>query len=259
MARLAVFGDLHGAFGRDDALALDARGYDGALFVGDLGSARPGSLRAVARAIAGLRTPAVVLPGNHDGPSALGVLREAVLGGWHPPGSGLRTVARTERIARWLHPVPLGGYSLHPLPGVTVVAARPWAMDGRRASFAAALARRHGVHDLASSARRLQALVGPTTGPVVILAHNGPAGLGVRPCDPWSLHGRDAGDTDLTVVLGHPAVKAVVAGHLHLGHERDAFRAVDGVLCVNAARVPRRGHFVEVEVDDDGARARWVR
>jgi len=258
--RLAVFGDVHGRFDRREAEALDAQGYDGVLFVGDLGGPLPGSLRRVAQSIARLQTAAVVLPGNHDGPSALGILREAVLHGWHPPGSARRILRRTERLARWLHPVPLAGYSSHVLGAATVVAARPWAMDGRRASFAGALSARHGVEGLESSAARLCALVDDAMGPIVVLAHNGPAGLGSRPEDPWSHGGRDAGDSDLTVALRHRvgAVRAVVAGHMHLGRTREAFRTLDGVLCVNAAQVPRRGRHVALTIDGQGATARWV-
>ncbi len=258
--RLAVFGDVHGRFDRREAAALDAQGYDGVLFVGDLGGPLPGSLKRVARTIAGLQTPAIVLPGNHDGPSALGILREALLQGWHPPGSSKRVLKRTERLARWLRPVPLAGFSSHALGAVTVVAARPWAMDGRRASFAGALMARHGVDGLEASAARLCALVDEAAGPVVVLAHNGPAGLGSRPEDPWSHGGRDAGDSDLTVVLRHRAgaVWAVVAGHMHLGRTRDPFRTFDGVLCVNAAQVPRRGRHVALTLDGEGVVARWV-
>jgi uncharacterized protein (TIGR04168 family) len=258
--RLAVFGDVHGAFGPDEARAVDQRGYDGVLFVGDLGGALPGSLRRVARAIATLRTPTVVLPGNHDGPSPLGILREAVLGGWHPPGAASRLLRRTARIERWLGPVPMAGYSLHPMGDVTVLAARPWAMDGRRASFAKALARRHQVGTLAESTDRLCQLLDQVSGPVVLLAHNGPAGLGLRDEDPWSHRGRDIGDTDLTAALRHGGgrVRAVVAGHMHLGSTRDAIRSLDGALCVNAAEVPRRGRHIVLSVGDDRATASWA-
>ncbi len=257
--RLAVYGDVHGAFDPDEARALDGMGYDGVLFVGDLGTLAPGSRRRVARAIGSLRTPTLVLPGNHDGPSPLGILREAVFHGWHPPGSARRLHRRTEALARALEPVPLVGYATHPLGGLTVASARPWAMDGRRTSFDGALERRHGVSGLADSAARLRRLLASCSGPVVVLAHNGPAGLGARPQDPWSLDGRDAGDPDLAAALTDaPSVRAVVAGHMHLGSTRDAFRTHRGILHVNAAEVPRRGRHVELVVDHDGAVARWV-
>ena len=257
--RLAVYGDVHGAFDLDEARALDRLGYDGILFVGDLGTLAPGSGRRVARAIASLRTPTLVLPGNHDGPSPLGVFREAVLHGWHPPGSARRLLRRTDALARALHPVPLVGYSSHPVGELTVVAARPWAMDGRRSSFDGALQRLHGVSGLAASATRLRALLAACEGPVVVLAHNGPAGLGARPSDPWSLDGRDAGDPDLAAAISdQPHVRAVVAGHMHLGDTRDAFRRHGGLLHVNAAEVPRQGRHVELVVDHEGAQGRWV-
>lgn len=259
-ARLAVIGDVHGRFDRSEARALDAMGYDGILFVGDLGSWLHTGVRRVATAIASLRTPAVVLPGNHDGPSPLGVLREAVLRGRHPTGSGARTVRRTARIARWLHPVPFAGYSLHAFGGVTVVAARPWAMDGHRLTFRRALELRHGVPSLEASAQRLCALVDATEGPLVFLAHNGPAGLGAGDDGPWALSGVDRGDADLTVAVRHAGTraKAVVAGHMHLGGRRADALVQRGALHINGAEVPRGRRHVEVVVDALGARARWV-
>jgi uncharacterized protein (TIGR04168 family) len=248
--RLAVFGDLHGDFTPHDARAVDALGYDGVLFVGDLGSWLHTGIRRVARAISTLKTPALVIPGNHDGPSPLGVLREAVLGGRHPRGSARRTLRRTRRIERWLSPVPLVGYSAHPLGAVTVIAARPWAM-GAGLSFSASLARRHGVGSLQGSTERLCALVDATSGPLVFLAHNGPAGLGSEAEDLWSRRGVDLGDADLTAAVEHagPRAVAVVAGHMHLGPGRDSHRTHRGVLHVNAARVPAEGRHVVLVVD----------
>lgn len=64
--RIGLIGDLHGAFDPVDSEQLDACEYERLVFVGDLG---PGTLEAdrkVARAMARLRTPTMVMPGNND-------------------------------------------------------------------------------------------------------------------------------------------------------------------------------------------------
>ncbi|HKU42217.1 MAG TPA: metallophosphoesterase, partial [Polyangiales bacterium] len=69
--RIAVIGDVHLAWDARDVAALDAAAYDLLLFVGDLaGYGAEGGVR-VARSIAELRTPALVLPGNHDAVTTL--------------------------------------------------------------------------------------------------------------------------------------------------------------------------------------------
>lgn len=261
MTRLAVVGDVHVDLSTADVATLDRRGYDAVLFVGDLGGLLHHGVRTMCERIARLRTPTLFLPGNHDGPSNLGILREAVLGGWHPPGSGRRLLARTDRIAHWIAPVPVVGYSLHPVGDLTVIAARPWAMNGVRASFASALDRRYGVRDLAGSAARLKTLVDQApTERIVFLAHNGPSGLGNDPQAPWALaNGTDLGDPDLAEAVAYAGerVHAVVAGHIHHGPGRRWHVERGGVHYVNAARNPLRGFYVEV--DDEGVREATTR
>ena len=76
--RLALIGDVHLRFDADDVRALDGAGYDAVLFAGDLaGYAHRGGLRT-ARAIASLRTPAIVIPGNHDGAHPQQLLAEVL-------------------------------------------------------------------------------------------------------------------------------------------------------------------------------------
>ncbi len=78
IVRLAVVGDVHLAFGPEDVRTLDEGGYDLVLFVGDLaGYLHRGGLK-VAHMIARLKTPVVVMPGNHDGALAAQLVAEVV-------------------------------------------------------------------------------------------------------------------------------------------------------------------------------------
>ena len=114
---------------------------------------------------------------------------------------------------------------------------------------------------------------------MLLLAHNGPTGLGARKDDLWGCDFResegDFGDPDLEHAIGHARtagkpVRAVIAGHMHhavRGGSTRRWRARrDGVLYVNAARVPRifeangrtLRHHVELTIAGGVARAREV-
>lgn len=250
--KLAVVGDVHGQWDDEDVAWFDRSDYDVVLFTGDL----PGRLHldglTVARRIGTLRRPGILIPGNHDGPSPVDVLVEAL---WQ--GIGARGAARMARhvdaLGEALGAVTLGGYSRHRVgegdAAVDVVVARPHAMDGRKLTFAPYLAERFGIGDLRASEDRLVQLLVGTDRPTVILAHNGPAGFGAGRGDPWGLpsFGRDNGDPDLAGAIARAAELgraplAVVTGHMHWNERRTRAwcQRRDGVLYVNAAFVPRR-------------------
>jgi uncharacterized protein (TIGR04168 family) len=292
-ARLAVVGDVHLAFGSEDVRALDREGYDAVLFVGDLAGYRPGGGLEVARHIAQLRTPAYVIPGNHDGvhPAQLvaEVLESDAAARLLDRGPLLlRQEARLAALAEALRgdggAALLGGYARHRLEGahapIDLVLARPCSFGGPRLSFRPYLERAFGITSLASSAARLtELLLACDAAHLVVLAHNGPAGLGARRHDMFGCDFRreegDFGDPDLRDAIEAArargrTVTAVVAGHMHHavrgGGRRPMAREVDGTLYVNAARVPRvfreggreLRHHVRLEIDRGRARAEEV-
>jgi uncharacterized protein (TIGR04168 family) len=254
--RIGILGDLHMHWSQSDLRWFSQAGYDLLLIVGDLASYfRDG--RSVARSLARLPMPTLVMAGNHDGVSLPQLVAEA-LGQeqWcHRLGRGQSR--RCRAMERALAPVPLVGYSLHPFHfnhlSLAVVAARPHSMGGPRLSFRRYLTERFGVGSLAESAQRLESLVDPWDGDrVIFLAHNGPTGLGRDRSDIWGCDfrasGGDFGDPDLGRAVAYARrqgkqVVAVVAGHmhhaLHGGGQRRWRVEHDGVLYLNAARVPR--------------------
>lgn len=268
--RLALVGDVHGVWGDPDVEQIDRLGYAAVLVTGDL----PGRLHrdtlAVARAIARLRTPVYAIAGNHDGTAPLQVAAEALDTfrdlPWHQRLQRLRVAELDEA----LRPHVLGGYSLHTLSdgdlSVDLLVARPHAMGGAHLTFRAWLRERYGVASMEESAERLKALVDEARHPIVVLCHNGPRGLGVG--GPWGLsrQDRDLGDLDLAEAVAHAhatgkRVLAVCGGHVHHGRDRAWRVERDGVLYVNAARVPRvfryEGrtvrHHVRLHLDARGA------
>lgn len=257
MLRIGVVGDVHGQFDAIDARLLDAHGYDLLLFVGDFAGYRQSEALRVAEAMRGLRTPAIAIPGNHDGVTAVQLLSEVL------PGTGaarellaLGQDRRCARIARALGPIPCEGYRLFVRRdlGVQILTARPHSCGGPRLAFARHLRARYGVGTFEESAARMLSLLdgaAPSL-PIVVLAHNGPTGLGmardsIYGCDFKASEG-DFGDPDLRLFLdrararGH-TISAVVAGHMHhtlKGGGTRTWQVREGAtLHVNAARFPR--------------------
>jgi len=256
--RIAVVGDIHLLWDERDTRALDDCGYDLVLFVGDLaGFGLDGALR-VAHDIAEMKTPALVLPGNHDAVTAPQLAAEVLM---RTPdlareALALRMTARVQALANALSPIPLCGYSLHPFEahGLTVLAARPHSLGGPRLAFRRYLASRFNVRRMTDSVDRLCALFDavPESQQILVLAHNGPSGLGssrhaIFGCDFRTGDG-DWGDPDLGEALQYARdcgkrVLGVVAGHMHHavrgGGERAWLVERHGLVHVNAARVPR--------------------
>jgi len=258
VAKLAIVGDVHLIWDDRDVSSIDALGYDLVLFVGDLAGYSPKGGLAVARSIAKLRTPALVMPGNHDGVT-LPQLASEVFGAPHRIRDALsfRMQGRVDDLALALGPIALAGYGTHRFEaaGFTIVAARPHSLGGPELAFRRFLEKRYGIKTMRDSADRLCSLfdqVAPGER-IVVLAHCGPKGLGDTRSDIFGCDFRpeqgDFGDPDLATALAHArttqkSVLAVVAGHMHHRLRGGGYRrwqlAQDGVTFVNAARVPRR-------------------
>ncbi|MGF1464816.1 MAG: metallophosphoesterase [Sandaracinaceae bacterium] len=282
---VGIIGDVHLAFDEIDVRLLDEQGYDLCLFVGDLaGYFHSGGVQ-VGELIARLRTPTFVIPGNHDtvhvGQLAAEVLQAETL----IPLLGYGHQARADELRSALSPATQVGYSRHRLSadGVTfdLIAARPHSAGGEHLAYRPYLRARYGIDDLERSATCLCELVdGASAEALVFLAHNGPTGLGASREAIWGCDFRreegDFGDPDLRVAVDHALARgkrvlAVVAGHMHHelrgGGTRRWIERQDGVLYINAARVPRifadeageeRRHHVRLRLSEETATAEEV-
>ncbi len=279
MARIAVIGDVHDHWNAKDSAYFNRSDYDLLLFVGDLTSIL--SLKrtpTIARRLAEVRKRALMIAGNHEVHNLVQLAAEVFDNQRLMWLSGARHAAFYERLAQWIAPVELGGFSSHFFRfgdvAFDVIVARPCSMGSglgpgvrengqnssgnrgfrKRLNFGRLLRDVYGVDSLATSAQRLKACVdGARSERLIFLAHNGPTGLGDEPDDLWGRDfgepvGGDWGDEDLRVAIDYALekgkkVEAVVAGHMHLrtkqGEERPWLKHMDGVSYVNAARVPR--------------------
>lgn len=276
--KLAVIGDVHHAFNEVDTAYLNASDHDAVLFTGDIYNfSLQRGLRAASE-LAALDKPALLVPGNHDAihPAQLAaeITRRTSLIRLTSAGHEKRVRDLCEAVGG----VQVGGYSTHRLKeGLDVVTGRPHAMGGSSISFAPHLAEAYGIHSLEDSVARLKQCVDESdAAQLLFLAHNGPTGLGERRADLWGCDFRreegDFGDEDLRCAIDYALsrgkrVLAVIAGHMHHrlrgGGRRNWYERRDGVLYVNAARVPRifeeRGgvfhHHVDLIIDGDQAEA----
>jgi uncharacterized protein (TIGR04168 family) len=257
MVTLALIGDIHKHFDAADVDYFNRSDCDLLLFVGDLAWQWAPHIRRMASCIARLEKPALLIPGNHDVANGFQSLAEYMHWRWLARLSGRGHVRHHQRLGRWLQPVTLCGYSVHPYVvdglGFDVVAGRPYALGGSQLSFAPFLWKQFGVRTLEESTGLMKQLIDQARSErLIFLAHNGPLGLGDQPADIWGCdfdprHG-DFGDRDLTAAIEYAKfrgkqVLAVIAGHLHLrtkqGQQRIWHVQRDGTHYINAARVPR--------------------
>jgi uncharacterized protein (TIGR04168 family) len=251
-AQLALIGDLHSWWRDADTEYFNDSAYELLLFTGDLGSSGPQNGVAVARSLARLARPTLVMMGNNDAAEYSRITaelcyrrgRERLLLDLPSMRSGELAVRACGLSS---HRFRVAGLDL------TVIAGRPFAMGNSELSFPDALRATYGVKAADDCTKQLMALVGGAeTEHLVFLAHNGPSGFGAQPDAPW---GRDFhpdagdwGDADLAAAVTYARssgrrVLAVVAGHMHWGLKTGGKRRwlveQDGTLYINAARVPR--------------------
>jgi uncharacterized protein (TIGR04168 family) len=250
--RLAIIGDLHTHWDHVDLIQFARSNYDLLYFTGDLGGGTPDSTLRVARSIAQLKQPALVMPGNNDTWDINELAAELA----HQNGlNQLLSITNASEASN--NPIELCGYSHHhintPDMDVSLIAARPHSMGGDLLSFPEYMSATYGIDSLEQSTERMIELVDATdTENLIFLAHNGPVGLGEDAHDMWGCDfkedGGDWGDPDLSEAIDHARntgkkILAVIGGHMHLrtkqGNERPWKTTVEDTLYVNAAKVPR--------------------
>nr|VDC86526.1 unnamed protein product [Brassica rapa] len=264
LVRIAVVGDVHGFWNLgEDQKALQLLQPQLVLFTGDFGEEDV----PLVQSVAALPFPKAVILGNHDA--------------WHTKKFSTKQngVQMQLDVAYRFSFFPaatnnsLGdehvGYQRMDFPSLklSVVGGRPFSHGGNKLHRDKLLLKRYGVRDMNASAGSIcrAALGTPEDHVVVILAHNGPTGLGSQAEDicgrDWFDEGGDHGDPDLEQALRQLkettelSVPLVVFGHMHKeleggkGNRKMVVEDSDNkVLYVNGAIVPR---VIETNVESE--------
>lgn len=255
--QIALIGDVHRQFNQHDISQFNQSSYDYLLCTGDLANLWHWEGLRAAKIMAQLQKPTLIIPGNHDTltlPQLVAEIKQWPL--WSRKMLAWGQPLLLRQWQRALGGVQVGGYSVHPVPGVNdlaVVVGRPFGMGGSILHCQPQLKRQFGLGTLAESAAKLCQLVAQTPQhQLIFLAHNGPTGLGSRRDSIWGKDfkppAEDFGDSDLREAIDFAqqrgkTVLAVVAGHMHHHIHRAGNRTwhleQNGIHYINAARVPR--------------------
>lgn len=284
--RLAIVGDVHDAWGpRDEAALRCISGLSMVLFVGDFGNENVRLVKHVSE----LPLPKAVILGNHDAwytmipkrrkESLSQLLSSSELLALAPalqPPDGPTTTAPVDRFSAVEAQIRLlgkshVGFSSLPISesggGLSVLGGRPFAKGGPVEDLAQFYERLHGIQTedefaskIVEEGKKAAAAGGSIQAKhsLVLLAHNGPVGLGASPSSivgiDWKSPGGDYGDRELTRAIASLkqdescSVPLVVFGHMHHMLRGGGMRqmvAVDHAdpssptVYLNAATVPR--------------------
>ena len=245
--KIAVVGDVHDQWEREDELALKHLGVDLVLFVGDFGNESV----EVVRQVASLDLPKAVILGNHDA--------------WYTASVWGQKKAPYDRTQEdWVQQQLelLGethiGYGKLDFPqfNLSVVGSRPFSWGGSQWKNQDFYRARYGINNFADSTTRIVAAAQATAyDTIIFIGHNGPTGLGDRPEDTcgkdWEPLGGDHGDPDFAEAIDKvhtlgKSIPLVTFGHMHhsLRHRKDRWRTIintslEGTIYLNSACVPR--------------------
>lgn len=243
--RIVIVGDVHDDWNlEEDSKALELLQPDLVLFTGDFGNENV----KLVRSIAALKMAKAAILGNHDA--------------WNT-----QSFSEKGKDAVQLQLESFGeehvGYKrldFHSLK-LSVIGGRPFSCGGERLFRKQLLTKRYGVQNMKESANRIceAALGTPKNHSIILLAHNGPTGLGSNMNDicgrDWVRSGGDHGDPDLAVAISqlkatteYP-IPLVVFGHMHKelafgnGPRKMIVVGDDNTIYLNGAIVPRVKRF----------------
>jgi uncharacterized protein (TIGR04168 family) len=271
--KLAVIGDVHDHWDDDSATALSSLDADIAIFVGDFGNENVEIVKKVASYPDANK---IFMLGNHEAwycltsrgrQRALKVaLQSSSLYANNLASKSMSgpvgTSPALEEMFRVLGKDHIGFSStIFDQFGVAFVGGRPFSKGGKRWSDIAAFYKHHyGIETMEECAHRIVdiALSQPLELPLVLIAHNGPTGLGNKRYSPcgvdWQEPEEDFGDPDLgeaieVLTTQNRAPSLVLFGHMHHNLKNGGKRNmvfvndVTGTVHLNAAVVPRIRKF----------------
>ena len=258
-ARLAVVGDVHDQWGEEDELALEYLDPDAVIFVGDLGNENISLVKEIAKST----RDKIFILGNHDAWYSLTARgRNRAIKMALSSSSLSNFMSNIDRIQESLDLLGTRhvGYSSLAMQelGLAFVGGRPFSKGGPEwVQVADFYDKYYGIKSFEDSTNKiLEHLLHPDNEGLskVVVAHNGPSGLGCKEEDPCGIDfmepADDFGDPDLEEALeicnscNNPA-SLVLFGHMHHTLKKGGFRNMvdihdmSGTVYLNAAVVPR--------------------
>lgn len=265
---LLVVGDVHNQWGDEDETAVEFVDPDMVIFVGDIGNEDVDLVRRIGSYS---RCRKVVVLGNHDAWYSLTSRgKQRAIKAALQSCSLQRFSGNSDGVVESLN--ALGdchiGYSSMVAEdlGLVFAGARPFSKGGMQWGTVADFYKKYyNVDSMEDSMSKiLESILDEKNAQhaLVVVAHNGPTGLGSRQEDPCGVDfmdpADDFGDPDLEEALqvasscGRPA-SLVLFGHMHHRLKKGGFRNMvsvddDGTVYLNAAVVPRTKN---VHMEDD--------
>ncbi len=245
--KIAVIGDVHEQWQKEDEQALINLGVDLVIFVGDLGN----ESIPVVKQIAELSLPKVVVFGNHD------AWFSATNFGIKKCPYDRKLEDRVQQQLDLLGDCHIGFGKLDfPQWQFSIVGSRPFSWGGSQWRCKDFYSQRYGVNNFQESADKIIHQVKQTTfDNIIFVGHNGPLGLGDKPesiCGKdWYPLGGDFGDPDLEQAISFSReigknVMLVTFGHMHnqLKYDKNKSRIMieqdtEKTTYLNAAFCPR--------------------
>ncbi|KAJ4950688.1 hypothetical protein NE237_027520 [Protea cynaroides] len=238
--RIAIVGDVHDDWHlQEDEKALQFLKPDLVLFTGDFGNENV----ELVRSVADLKMAKAVILGNHDA--------------WNTKQFSQKRKDPVQLQMECLSEEHVGYHRLDfPMLKLSVLGGRPFSGGGDRLFRKRLLSARYGVNDMDGSSKKIyrSASGTPEDHSIIILAHNGPTGLGSKMDDicgrDWVFVGGDHGDPDLAQAISELkettqfSIPLVVFGHMHKELAYDGLRKMivvgaDNTIYLNGAIVPR--------------------
>lgn len=243
---IAVVGDIHGQWDREDDSALQHLGVDLVLFVGDFGN----EAVDVVRRIASIKTPKASIMGNHD------AWYSASAWGRQKAPYDRSTEDRVQQQLDLLGKSHVGFAHLDfPDYGLSVVGSRPFSWGGSTWRNSEFYRQRYNINNFdESTAQIVKSARDAASDRLIMIGHNGPFGLGDLTqsiCGrDWKPDGGDYGDPDLQRAIAQiralgKSIPLVTFGHMHhelkhpLGKRRTIVEVKEETIYLNAACVPR--------------------